>query len=247
MQVPTHGPIGIGIPERQTGTSSWNGTPTLRIEDYDEAPPLFPEPLLAWFFPEEWTRGKREEHDTCSDKKQMPTGPVGASLKDTVSPMTRSDTTMTVLANSTTDSWEVPSMRKTNIFQVMKKVSRTMMSILMRWPRHKKKKQKLWHPWPQQTEHCVKLETSNTRYEWHVVISPRQQLQRDRNNKKPERKCVICNGPHRASQSPEKQGKPGEKKGETTAHTTYVEFSMAIHAETSMFAQEALETGKALI
>ena len=31
---------------------------------------------------------------------------------------------------------------------------------------------------------------------------PQQQLQRDRNNKKPERKCVICNGPHRASQCP---------------------------------------------
>ena len=55
-------------------------------------------------------------------------------------------------------------------FSVMKEVSRTMMSILMHWPRHKKKKQKLWHPWPQQTEHCVKLETSNIRYEWHVVI-----------------------------------------------------------------------------
>ena len=75
-----------------------------------------------------------------------------------------------------------------------------------------------------------------------------QQLQRDRTNKRPERKCVICNGPHWASQCPEKQGKPSEKKGETTAHTTYGEFSMAIHTETSMFAQEdGLETGEALI
>ena len=65
--------------------SSWNGTPTLRIEDYDEAPPLFLNRYLPGFFPEEWTRGKREEHDTCSDRKQIPTGPVGASLKDTVS------------------------------------------------------------------------------------------------------------------------------------------------------------------
>ena len=30
--------------------SSWNVTPTLRFEDYEEAPPLFPEPVLAWFF-----------------------------------------------------------------------------------------------------------------------------------------------------------------------------------------------------
>ena len=61
-------------------------------------------------------------------------------------------------------------MRKTNIFQVMKAGSRTMMSILMHWPRHKKAKQKLWHPWPQQTEHHVKLETNNIRYECDVVI-----------------------------------------------------------------------------
>ena len=73
---------------------------------------------------------------------------------------------------------------------------------------------------------------------------PQQQSQRDRNNERPERKCVICNGPHWASQCPEKQGKPGEKKGETTAYTAYGEFSMAIHTETSMFAKEALETGK---
>ena len=42
---------------------------------------------------------------------------------------------------------------------------------------------------------------------------PQQLPQRDRYNKRPERKCVICNGPHWASQCPEKQGKPGEKKG----------------------------------
>ena len=74
-----------------------------------------------------------------------------------------------------------------------------------------------------------------------------QQLQRDQNSKRPERKCVICDGPHWASQCPEKQGKPGEKKGETTAHPAYGEFSVAIHTETSMFAKEAVETEKALI
>ena len=30
--------------------NTWNETTTLRDEDYDEAPPLFPEPVLAWFF-----------------------------------------------------------------------------------------------------------------------------------------------------------------------------------------------------
>ena len=76
---------------------------------------------------------------------------------------------------------------------------------------------------------------------------PQQQSQRDRYNKRPERKCVICNGPHWASQCPEKQGKPGEKKGELTAHTAYDELSMSVHTETSFFAKDALENGKALI
>ena len=30
--------------------STWNETQTTHIEDCDEAPPLFPEPVLAWFF-----------------------------------------------------------------------------------------------------------------------------------------------------------------------------------------------------
>ena len=76
---------------------------------------------------------------------------------------------------------------------------------------------------------------------------PQQQVQRDRPNRRQERKCVICSGPHWASQCPEKQRKPGEKKGEATAHTAYSEFTMAVHTETSMFAREALETGKAMI
>ena len=30
--------------------STWNETQTMQIEDCDEAPPLFPELVLAWFF-----------------------------------------------------------------------------------------------------------------------------------------------------------------------------------------------------
>ena len=63
-----HGPIGIGIPGRQTGTAH-GVEPTLRIEDYDEA--CFLNGYWPGFFTEEWTRGKREEHDTCSDRKQI--------------------------------------------------------------------------------------------------------------------------------------------------------------------------------
>ena len=52
--------------------NTWNETTTLRHEDYDEAPPLFPDPVLAWFFSsEKRTRGKREKHDIGSYKKQI--------------------------------------------------------------------------------------------------------------------------------------------------------------------------------
>ena len=76
---------------------------------------------------------------------------------------------------------------------------------------------------------------------------PRQQSHRDRNNGRPERKCVFCRGSHWASQRPEKQGRTAGKKGDATAHVAYSEIAMSFHAETSMFSQEALETGSALI
>ena len=129
--------------------------------------------------------------------------------------MTRSDITMTVLANSTTDSWEVPSMRKTNIFQVMKKVSRTMMSKLMHWPQHKKKKQKLWHPWPQQTEHCVKLETSNIRYEWHVGIflnNRNSEIVTIRNQNESASSATVHSGLHSVLKSKGNQVRRREKR-----------------------------------
>ena len=51
--------------------NTWNETTTLRNEDYDEAPPLFPEPVLVCFFfsSKERTRGKREKHDIGSYRK----------------------------------------------------------------------------------------------------------------------------------------------------------------------------------
>ena len=113
----------------------------------------------------------------------------------------------------------------------------------MPWPRHKKKKLNLWHPWPWQTD---------AREKQHLVrmsrgYSPQQQVQRDRPNKRQKRKCVICGGPHLAPQCPEKQEKPSEQNGEATAHTAHSECAMVVHTETSMFAREALETGKAVI
>ena len=76
---------------------------------------------------------------------------------------------------------------------------------------------------------------------------PQQQSHPYRNNGRPERKCVLYGGSHWASQRPEKQGRTAGKKGDVTAHVAYSEIAMSFHAETSMFSQEALEIGSALI
>ena len=112
---------------------------------------------------------------------------------------------------------------------------------------HRKKKQKLWHPWPQQTEHSVMRARNSIRYGCHVVTFHSNRYSVTVPNRRQERKCVICSGPHWASQCPEKQGKPDEKKGEARAHSAYSKSAMAVHTETSMFAREALETRRALI
>ena len=155
MQVPTHGPIGIGIPGRQTGTAHG----ALRITT--KLLPCFLNRYMPGFLTEGWTRGKREEHDTCSDrtqalKIQFPDDEMRCHEDRTGKQHDR------FLGGAVDEEDEH--------FQVMKKFSRTTMSILMHWPRHKKTKQKLWHLSPQKTEHCVKLETNNIRYERHVVI-----------------------------------------------------------------------------
>ena len=51
-------------------------------------------------------------------------------------------------------------------------------------------------------------------------------------------------GPHNVQ---DKRGRTAEKKGDATAHVAYRKFAMSLHTETSMFSQEALETGWALI
>ena len=122
-----------------------------------------------------------------------------------------------------------------------------MRRILKHWPLHKKKKQKT----------LASLATANStlrdaREKQHQVrmsrgCFPKQEVQCDRSNRRQERKYVMCSGPHWASKCHEKQGKPGEKKGEATANTAYSEVAMAVHTGTSMFAREAVETGKALV
>ena len=146
---------------------------------------------------------------------------------------------MTVLASAITTFWKVPSMRMTINCQDMKKSLRTVSEILTHWPQHKQNKQRPWCLWPQQTEHSVMLAKNSNMCGCHMVVFFGNNHSEiiptgDRNEK-----YVICNGPHWASQCPEKQGKPDEMKGEPTAHTAHSEFAMAVHTETSMFAREA--------
>ena len=154
--------------------------------------------------------------------------------------------TTTALPSTISTSCEVPSTRWTTSCRGLKKDLRPLRRILTHRPQHRKQKQKPWAPQPQQTEHVGMLARNNIRCECHVGI-PSGHRQRDRPNRRKERKCVICSGPHWASQCPENQGKLGEKNGETIARTAYNEFAVAVHTETSMFAREALETGEALI
>ena len=57
----------------------------------------------------------------------------------------------------------------------------------------------------------------------------------------------YCGGSHWASQCPEKRGRTAEKKGDATAHVAHRKIAMFFHTEPSMFSQEALETGWALM
>ena len=98
MQVPTHGPLGI-----QTGTAH-GVEPTLRVEDYDEAC------FLNWYWPgffaEGWTRRKERGTRYLQRQETNANWTSWNKLSRYNFPMTRYDTTMTVLANNTTDSWE---------------------------------------------------------------------------------------------------------------------------------------------
>ena len=113
--------------------------------------------------------------------------------------MTRHATTMNALASAITSFCEVPSMRTTLICQEMRKSQRTTRRILMLWPRHRKKKQKLWHPWPQQTEHSVMRARNSIRYGCHVVTFLSNKYSVIVPNRRQERKCVTCSGPHWSS------------------------------------------------
>ena len=76
---------------------------------------------------------------------------------------------------------------------------------------------------------------------------PQQQSPPDRNNGRLKRKCVFCGGLRWASLCPDKRGRTAEKKGDATAHVAYRKFAMSFHTEPSMFSQEALQTGWALM
>ena len=113
--------------------------------------------------------------------------------------------TTTALPSTISTSCEVPSTRWTTSCRGLKKDLRPLRRILTHRPQHRKQKQKPWAPQPQQTEHVGMLARNNIRCECHVGI-PSGHRQRDRPNRRKERKCVICSGPHWASQCPEIKG-----------------------------------------
>ena len=121
----------------------------------------------------------------------------------------------------------------------MNKERRPLNRILTHWPQHRKQKQKFRPPQPEQnrihrdaqTEHIGMLARSNLRYECHVAAALSNRcsaivLTEDRNG---SASSVVV---HWASQCPEKQVTPGEKKGEPTAHTAYSELVMTVRTET---------------
>ena len=214
MPVPTHGPIGIGIPGRQTGDSSWNVTPTLRIEDYDEAPPLFPELVLAWF--------SDRRVDSRQERNMI------LALAATGNKYQLDQLEQALKIQFPDDEIRYHDDR------TGKQHDRFLGGVVDEEDEHFSGHEEglenndeyldaLATAQKDETEALASLDTANrtlreARNKQHQVrmargYFPQQRLQRDRNNERPERKCVICNSPHWVSQCPEKQRKPGEKKG----------------------------------
>ena len=214
--------------------NTWNETTTLRNEDYDEAPPLFPEPVLAWFFLQKSGLEARERNmilAAMGNKYQLDQVEQALKIQFPDNEIRYHDDRNgkhhnTLLGGAVEEEEEQMSAHEEThensdddldaLAKVQEEEAEALTSLATanRTLREARDKQ-----------HQVRMSRG---------YFPQQQSQRDRYNKRPERKCVICNGSHWASQCPEKQGKPGEKKGEVTAHTAYNEFSMAVHTETSL-------------
>ena len=124
---------------------------------------------------------------------------------------------------------------------------RTVRKILTHWPRHSKKKQTLWHPWPQQTEHSRMLEKHH-----QVRVSrgqyPQKQGQRESTNKTQERTCVICSGHtwfHSVQKSKGNHARTRERR--QPMRRTANLLCLCTQKRACSQARGALDTGKALI
>ena len=93
----------------------------------------------------------------------------------------------------------------------------------------------------------MKLETNSIRYECHVVNflnNSYSEIVTTRDQNGSASSVTVHTGHHSALKN---KGNQVRRRAKRQAHTAYGEFSMEVHTETSMFAKEALETGKALI
>ena len=153
----------------------------------------------------------------------------------------------TALASSVTTSWDSPSMKMTTSCREMKKDRRPQWSLHV-----------LTRAQEAEAEALASLATANktlrdAREKQYQVrqsrgCHPQQQGQRDRTNRRQDQKCVTCSGWSTLGFTvPRKARETRREKRDRTGHTACSEFAMAVHAEKSMCASAALETGKALI
>ena len=182
----------------------------MHVEDYDDAPPPFPEPVLAWFSQQKSsleakernmilaaTRNRYQLDQVEQDMKiQFPDDEIrhhddrtgkyhnnillGGAVDEEDDQVTRAEVE---LENNDEDLDALATAQE----EAEALVSLATANRTLREVRDK--------------QHQVRMSRG---------YFPQQQSQRDRSTKRPERKCVICNGLHWASQCPEKQGKPKE-------------------------------------
>ena len=143
----------------------------MRIGDCGEAPPLFLESVLAWFFLQKsgLDAREREKHDSGGNVEQIMNWTWWKSRWRYSFPKTRFEITLTELASTTEIFWLVQSVKRRTRWKEIRECLRAAGMILMCWPQLKKKKFKPWRHWPLLTGLFEKPERSNTRYGWHGV------------------------------------------------------------------------------
>ena len=193
--------------------NTWNEITTLRDEDYDDAPPLFPEPVLAWFFLQKSGLEARERNmilAATGNKYQLDQVEQAMKIQFPDDEIRYHDDRTgkhhnTLLGGAVEEEEEQMSVHEEShensdddldpLAKAQEEEAEALTSLVTanRTLREARDKQ-----------HRVRMSRG---------YLPQQQSQRDRYNKRPERKCVICNGPHWASQCPEKTRETRREEG----------------------------------